>query len=157
MFCARSYGYFLNFLSKGEVLECFSWFNVLPKLGKWLWPDNKWLGSILACQCHQNNYQSWTAQSQQYNQFKHTHTHTHTHTHARMHAHTHTHTSIHGEPRNIKSGQQLNLIQRFLLGTPPQEVPTSLPKILTVTLLSNSGSKNNSLIEVHRAHFLHQG
>ena len=35
--------------------------------------------------------------------------------------------SSHGEARNIKFGQQVNLIQRVPLGTPPQEVLMSLP------------------------------
>ena len=33
----------------------------------------------------------------------------------------------HGEARNIKFGQQVNLIQRIPLGTLPQEVVMSLP------------------------------
>ena len=35
--------------------------------------------------------------------------------------------SSHGEARNIKFGQQVNLIQRVPLGILPQEVVTSLP------------------------------
>ena len=38
--------------------------------------------------------------------------------------------SSHQEARNIKFGQQVNLIQRALLGTPPQEVLMSLTHIL---------------------------
>ena len=34
--------------------------------------------------------------------------------------------SSHGEARNIKFGQQVNLIQRVQLGTPPQEVVMAL-------------------------------
>ena len=38
--------------------------------------------------------------------------------------------SSHQEARNIKFGQQVNLIQRALLGTQPQEVLMSLTHIL---------------------------
>ena len=62
--------------------------------------------------------------------------------------------SSHGEARNIKLVQQVNLIQRVQLGTPHQEVVTSLPhNHVTLTnllylqlqrlLLSNLCSKNN--------------
>ena len=40
----------------------------------------------------------------------------------------------HGEARNIKFGQQVNLIQMVALGTPPQRVVTSLPHNHHVTL-----------------------
>ena len=69
--------------------------------------------------------------------------------------------SSHGEARNIKFGQQVNLIQRVPLGTPPQEVLMSLPdnhKTLAnlfiytgAAVIKNLGCKNNSLIDVHRA------
>ena len=57
----------------------------------------------------------------------------------------------HGKARNIKFGQQVNLIQRVPLGTQPQEVATSLPNnhVTEQLLLSHLGSKNSSLIEVH--------
>ena len=58
--------------------------------------------------------------------------------------------SSHGEARNIKFGQQVCLIQRVPLGTPPQEVLTS-SLVTGATVIKNLGSKNNSLIEVHRA------
>ena len=62
-----------------------------------------------------------------------------------------------GEARNIKFGQQVNLTQRGLLGTLPQEVVTALHHNhmtlknlwLQGLPLSNLGSKNNSLIEAH--------
>ena len=73
--------------------------------------------------------------------------------------------SSHEEAKNIKFGKQVNLIQRILLGTLPQEVVMSLPhNHMTLTnvslvtkelLLSNLGSKNNSLMEV--GHFSIEG
>ena len=69
-------------------------------------------------------------------------------------------TSSHGKARNIKFGLQLNPIQRAPLGTLPQEVVMSLAHnpvtnlFISITyrlLLPNLGSKNNSLIWVHRA------
>ena len=59
--------------------------------------------------------------------------------------------SSHGKARNIKFGQQVNLIQRVPLGTPPQEVATSLPynHVTEELLLSHLGSKNSSLKEIH--------
>ena len=66
------------------------------------------------------------------------------------------------EARNIKYGQQIDLIQRGPLGTLLQEIATSLPhNHFTMTqiylsevvtegvLLSNLTSKNKSFIEVH--------
>ena len=45
-----------------------------------------------------------------------------------------------GEARNIKFGQQVNLTQRGLLGTLPQEVVTSLHQNhMTLKNLLNSG------------------
>ena len=38
MTCARSYASFLNFLSNGAGLNCFSQPNILPKLNKLTWP-----------------------------------------------------------------------------------------------------------------------
>ena len=46
--------------------------------------------------------------------------------------------SSHGEARNIKLGQQVNLIQRVLLGTLPQKVLTSLPHIYWLWQMSLS-------------------
>ena len=69
--------------------------------------------------------------------------------------------SSHGEDRNIKFGEEVNLIQNVPLGAPSQKVVTSLPhNHMTLTNLFISsyrgatvilGSKNNSSIEVHRA------
>ena len=68
-----------------------------------------------------------------------------------------------GEARNIKLGQQVNVNQRLLLSSPSQKVvsyiTTSQPhdsdKFFSLVteglLLSDLCSKNNSLIEVHRA------
>ena len=68
-------------------------------------------------------------------------------------------TSSHRKASNIKFGQQLNPIQRAPLGTLPQEVVMSLAHnpvtnlfiSITYRLLPNLGSKNNSLIWIHRA------
>ena len=108
------YAWFLNILSNGEGLDCFSQPNILPKLSKitvnWLKPvkinkvgsfltcpkSAKWL-SILNCQSHQND------------EFE------------------NLYISSHGKARNMKFGQQVNLIQRVQLGTLPQEVLMSLP------------------------------
>ena len=77
--------------------------------------------------------------------------------------------SSHGEatslPRNIKFRHQVNLIQRVLLGTPPQEVPMSLPHIhVTLTNLfiyshrgycyQILGRKNKYLIQDHKGTFI---
>ena len=51
---------------------------------------------------------NWTAQSQQNDQFE------------------NLYISSHGEARNIKFGQQVNIIERVTLGTPSQEVVMSL-------------------------------
>ena len=49
----------------------------------------------------------------------------------------------HGETRNIKFGQQVNLIQRVPLGTPPQEVVMSLPhNPVTNLFISSYGGAN---------------
>ena len=61
--------------------------------------------------------------------------------------------SSHGEARNIKFGQQVCLIQKVPLGTPPQEVLMS-SLVTGATVIKNLGSKNNSLIEVHRDFFV---
>ena len=54
----------------------------------------------------------------------------------------------------LKFLQQVNLIQRIPLGTPLQELVMPLPhKYVT---LGNVGSKNNFLIEFHRA-LVHYG
>ena len=54
----------------------------------------------------------------------------------------------------LKLRQQVNLIQKIPLNTPPQELVTSLfHKYVT---LANVGGKNNFLIEVHSA-LLHYG
>ena len=73
----------------------------------------------------------------------------------------------HRKARNIRFGQQVNLIQMVQLGHLPLEIVTSSPHIMwpwTISLslvtegllLSSLGSKNNSLIEILRAP-LHRG
>ena len=73
--------------------------------------------------------------------------------------------SSHGEARNIKFRHQINSIERVPLGTPPQVVVMSLAhnhltnlelQVTEELLLSNLGSKRNSLIEVNRT-LLHWG
>ena len=59
-------------------------------------------GQFLLAQSQKNDYQLWTAQSHQNDQFE------------------NLYISSHGEARNTKFGQQVNLIQRVLLGTPTQ-------------------------------------
>ena len=111
------------FLSNGEGLDCFLWLHVLPKLSEITVTCQKsvkikkW-GQVRLVQHQQNDYQFSTVQSQQndhfeiYNIFS------------------------HGEARNITFGQQVNLIQRVLLGTLPQEILTSVPHIhMTLTNL----------------------
>ena len=57
----------------------------------------------------------------------------------------------------FKFGQQVNLTQKVPLGTPPQEVVTSLPhNYMTLANLFISSYNNNFLIEVHRT-LLHYG
>ena len=62
----RSYGWFLKYLTYGVGLDCFSWPSVLPKLSKIIVicpksvKGNK-LGQFWLAQCHQNEYQLWTA------------------------------------------------------------------------------------------------
>ena len=61
-------------------------------------------GQFLFAQSQKNDYQLWTAQSYQNDQFE------------------NLYISSHGEARNTKFGQQqVNLIQRVLLGTPTQK------------------------------------
>ena len=56
--------------------------------------------------------------------------------------------SSHGEARNIKFRQQVNLIQRVPLGTLPQEVVTSLPhNHMTLTNLFISGYRGATAIK----------
>ena len=57
----------------------------------------------------------------------------------------------------FKFGQQVNFTQKVQLGTPPQEVVTSLPhNYMTLANLFISSCNNNFLIEVHRT-LLHYG
>ena len=57
----------------------------------------------------------------------------------------------------FKFAQQVNLIQKVPLSTPPQEVVTSLPhNYMTLANLCISSYKNNFLMEVHRT-LLHYG
>ena len=67
-------------------------------------------GPFLLAESQENDYQFWTAQSQQNDQFE------------------NLYIFSHGEARNIKLGQQLNLIQAFPFDTPHQEVGTPLPQ-----------------------------
>ena len=147
---ARSYAWFLNFFSNGEGLDCLSR-HVLPKLSKitvtcpTLVKGNK-QGQFCFSQSQQNEHQLWTAQSQQQiDQFE------------------NLYISSYGKARNIKFGQQVNIIERVPLGTPPQEVMMSLAHNHLTNLfvsswrgllLSNLGNKSNFVIEVDRA-FLH--
>ena len=67
----------------------------------------------------------------------------------------------HKEARNIKFGHQINIIGRFLWGTLSQVLVLSLAhnyltNLTEELLLSNLGSKSNSMIEVNRA-LLHRG
>ena len=64
-----------------------------------------------------------------------------------------------GEARNIKFGQQANIIERVPLGTPPQVVVMTLAhnymqiylsRVTKGLLLLNLGSKSNYVIEVDR-------
>ena len=97
MTCTRSYGWFLIFLSNSVGLDCFPRPNVLPKLSKITvtYPKsgkkNKWVQFWLA-QSHENEYQLWTAQSLQNDQFK------------------HLNIFSHREARIITFGQHVNLI-----------------------------------------------
>ena len=112
MTCARPYVWFLNFLSS-RGLDCFLQPNVLRKLSKincGLANDNKMkIGTILTCPNQQNDYQLWTAQCQQNDQFE------------------NLNLSSHGVARNIKIGHLANLVQRVQLSPLPKEVVTSLP------------------------------
>ena len=137
--CARSYAWFLNFLSNGEGFDCFCDRTPCPNFVRWL----------RIAQSQQNDFQFWTAQKQQNDKF------------ANLYIFNH------GEARNVKIGQQVNLIQRAPLDTPPQEVVMSWPHNHVIVmnlficsykglLLSNLGSRNKSLIEVHRT-LLHWG
>ena len=56
--------------------------------------------------------------------------------------------SSHGEARNIKFGEQVNLIQRAPMGTLPQEVVTSLPSNhMTLTNLYISSYREATVIK----------
>ena len=151
MTCARPYAWFLIFLSSTGSFHCFSQPNILPKFSKitvtcpkslkWTSRVNfelpkiaEWL-STLNC--------SMSANYQFENLY----------------------ISSYGETRNIKFGHQVNPIQRIQLSPLPREVVTTLLIIMWLwqislslvaegLLLLNMGSKNNSLIEVHRV-FLH--
>ena len=80
----------------------------LPKVSK-----NKKVGSFLTCPNQQYHYQFWAAHRQQI-----------------------IYIFSHAEARNIKFGQQINLIQRVLLGILFQEALTSFPHIhMTLTNL----------------------
>ena len=113
-------------------MECVS-----PKSVKYLWPAQSWyiwrLGSNLTCPKYKIDYKLGTTQRQQNDYFE------------------NLYIPNHREARNIKFGQQVNLIQRVPLGTPPQEVATSLPynHVTEELLLSHLGSKNSSLKEIH--------
>ena len=90
-----------------EGLGCFLQPNLFPKVSKITdlpkVSKNEQVGSILTCP-KINDYQFWTAQSQQNDQF------------------ANLYISSHGEARNIKLGQQVNFIQWVQVGTPHQEV-----------------------------------
>ena len=96
MTCARSYVWFLNFLSNGVGLDCFLQ-PVLPKLSKITVTCPKWgkenkQGQFWLVQSQPNEYQFWTDQSQQHDQFENLFIFSHV------------------EARNIKFGQQVNFI-----------------------------------------------
>ena len=103
----------LEFFVKQRWFHCILWPNVLPKLGKITLTCPKsakvkeevqfWLA-----QRHQNDYQLWTASSQENGQFK------------------NLYISSHVEARKPRFGQKVNLIQRFPLSTRPQKLVTSL-------------------------------
>ena len=102
--CARSYAWFLNFLSNGG-LDCFVRSNNYDLS---IFTINKQVGSILTSQKSAKWIPIWAVQSQENGQFK------------------NIYIFSHGEARNIKFGQLINLSQIVLLGTLPQEVVTSL-------------------------------
>ena len=109
--CARSYAWFLNFYESERV-----WIVVrgisYPHSVKWLWPvqssKKKRIGSVLAC--FQIEHRLWTAQTQQNDQFG------------------NLCISCHGDARNIKSGQQVNIIER---------VPLVTPRVIVMSLVHN--------------------
>ena len=125
----------LEFLSKGEGLDCFLQ-HVLPKLSK--------KTDIPQVSKTEQTGNVWICPKLQNDQFE------------------NLYTSSHGEARNINFGQWVNIIEMAPLGTPPQAVVillahnhvTDLFHSVTKGLLSsNLGSKSNSVIEVDRAPF----
>ena len=95
-------------------MYCFLQPNILPKLSKISVTCSKSVQMIMwtpfwLAHSQQNDYQFWTAQSQQNDQFE------------------NLYISSYGEARNIKFGQQVNLIQGVPLGSLSQEVLMSLP------------------------------
>ena len=77
------------------------------------------IGSILTCPRLENKYQLWTAQSQQNDQFE------------------NLYIFSHGEARNIRFGQQVNIIERVPLGTPQAVVMTLAHNHVTNLLISS--------------------
>ena len=110
MTCARSYAWFLNFLSNGEGLDCLSRY-VLPKLSKItvtcpkLVKEKNWVNFDLPKVSKMNiNFElltvaKWPVWKSIYLRS--------------------------GKARNIKFGQQVNIIERVPLSTSPQEVVVS--------------------------------
>ena len=93
MTCARSNAWFLDFLWNGQGLDCFSGTNDFPKLSKIITTNPKSVninkqGQFWFAQRQQNDYQIWTVQSQQNNQFE------------------NLHIFSHGDARNIKFGHR---------------------------------------------------
>ena len=117
----------------GNISPCsftFGWaFHHSPKvLFSWFARVIAQVQAIARTSCQGLNvYQFWNAQSQQYDQFE------------------NLYITSHGEARNIKFGEQVNLIQKVLLGTPPQEVVTPLPHNHVINLFISSYKGANGI------------
>ena len=132
MTCARSYAQFLNFLSNDEDLDCYLWPNILPKVSKItvIYPElvkiNSWVNFDLP---------KVSKMSINFKLLK-------------VSKITSLKISSQGEVRNIKFGQQVNLIQRVSLGTLPQEVVISQPhNHVTLTNLFVSIYRGDTVIK----------
>ena len=127
-----SYAWFLNFLTNGKGLGCFSQSGVLPRTNKIAvtWPYSVWnerVGSILIYPKSAKWLSILKCQKLQNHLFE------------------NLHISCHWEARNIRFEQKVNVIQRVLLGTLPKVV-TSL-RHNNVRNLSTSSDRGATVIK----------
>ena len=132
--CARSYEWFLNILSKGEDLDCFLQINVMPKPTKTTVTCPKQYKRISRINFDLPKVNKMTqvliAHSQQKDQLE------------------NLYICSNREARNIKFGQQANLIERVPRGTLLQELVTSLPhNHMILTNLFTSSYRRATLIQ----------